>query len=66
MRKVNKYSMSGEFICQYPSVPMAEEAEHMGHSHINDVCRGSPRHHSAGGFKWKYVDFDYNMSETSF
>ena len=57
--------MSGEFICTYATIPIAEETEHMSHSHIHDVCRGSPKHHSAGGFKWKYVDFDHDQCKTS-
>lgn len=61
-KKVNKYTVDGEFICSYSSITEAQ-ISNPSSNHISSVCRSKPGHLTSGGFKWKYADFDYESEK---
>lgn len=52
-RKVNKYSLSGEFLQEYESVKEASECHNTSPNNLTSVLRG--RSITACGFKWGYA-----------
>lgn len=53
---VNQYTKDGIFIQRWESVKVAGLTLNISASTITGVCRGRKHFHTAGGFKWKYVD----------
>lgn len=54
-KPVLQYSLSGEFIKEFPSIRNASHANSVDHARISFVCMGR-RFNSAGGFMWRYKD----------
>lgn len=52
-RKVNKYTMEGEFVCQFDSVTDAAKSVNGSSGNIVITCQG--KNHYAYGHKWKYA-----------
>lgn len=52
---VVQLTKNDEFICEYPSIKIAEQYTHVPH-HINECCRG--KRETCGGFRWMYKE-DY-------
>jgi hypothetical protein len=53
-KKVYKYDLSGNYICEYESMSEAEKIEKI--KHISSVCLG--KLNFSGGFQWKYEKLD--------
>lgn len=53
-RKVNQYSLSGEFIKTFPSIKSANKECKIVPGEISTACQGKFK--SAGGFMWRYYD----------
>ena len=56
MKKVAKYDINSNYICEYESITEASKLNNISRSSIYKVCLGKPKYHTAGGFIWKYVD----------
>lgn len=52
-KKVNQYSLDGEFIKSYISITEASILTGVNGSNITECCKG--RRKTAGKFKWKYL-----------
>lgn len=53
-RKINQYDLQGNFIKQWNSVKEAQEELNIPNQNIIKVCQG--KRHTAGGYKWEYVE----------
>lgn len=51
-KKVNQYTLDGQFIRSWESIVDAERELGVCHQHISKVCRGI--RNQTGGFKWTY------------
>lgn len=51
-KPVEQYTLSMEFVAEYPSIKEAERQTGIHNSIISKCCRGERK--SAGGYKWKY------------
>lgn len=52
-KKVNQYTIDGEFIKRWDGVSEAQRA--LGISHISCCCLGKEGRTTAGGFRWEYA-----------
>ena len=51
-KRVYKFSLDGEFICEYGSVREASRVNNISSSQISSVCRGE--HFRTQGYRWSY------------
>jgi len=51
-KKVKQYSVSGEFICEYPSIAIAARTVGAKQQHISRCCKG--QRNKTRGFIWKF------------
>lgn len=52
-KRVNKYTLDGRFIKQYPSIHAAARSVNTSPGNITECCKG--KRNKAKGFKWKYA-----------
>lgn len=55
-RPVEQYSLSGNFIKEYPSVAEAGRALGKSHQNITSCCNNKPHYSTAYGYIWRYKD----------
>lgn len=53
-RRIRQYSRDGELIKEYPSVIEASRESGANATHISLCAKG--KHHTSGGFVWRYAD----------
>lgn len=53
-KKVNQYTLGGEFIRRHDSMSAAAFAVNTARSNIRKVCKGKGK--TSAGFKWRYAD----------
>jgi len=58
IRPINQYTASGEFIRSFPSLAAASRLLSIGRHSISSVLKKSKYRHTAGGFIFKYVNYD--------
>ena len=55
-RKVNQFSLDGDFIATFDSITDASTKTNTNSKRISDVCKGKRK--TTNNFKWEYVDND--------
>lgn len=53
-KPVEQYTLSMEFVAEYPSIKEAERQTGISNSQISKCCQNKPKYNTAGGYKWKY------------
>jgi hypothetical protein len=56
-RKINQYTLTGEYIKTWDSVAQATKCLNIKHSGIPNVCKGKGK--SAAGFQWRYLSEEF-------
>lgn len=54
-KSVLQFTKDEEFVKEWESITKASRTLKIPHSNIVQCCRGDKRHHSAGGFIWRYA-----------
>ena len=52
-KRVAQYTLTDEFVCEYPSSCEASRVTQLSQGHIAECCNGKRR--QEGGFKWTYL-----------
>ena len=55
-KKVNQFSMNGEFIKTWSCITEASDKLNIAFTNISACCRNYGRVKSAGGYRWKFED----------
>lgn len=53
-KPVEQYTLSMEFVAEYPSIKEAERQTGISYSQISKCCQNKPKYNTAGGYKWEY------------
>jgi hypothetical protein len=53
MKKINQFSLDGEFIQQWDSLKIASESLHISYTGLSQCCSG--KYKNSGGFTWAYA-----------
>lgn len=57
-KKVLQYTLDLQFIREYESIRAAERETKIPHQHISDCCREDKPTKSAGGYIWKFENYE--------
>ena len=55
-KKIYKYDLEGNYICEYVNVALVEKEFGISHTLLSRCC--NDKKHMAGGFQWRYEKFD--------
>lgn len=64
-RKVNQYTLNGQFVAQYETLAKASEMTGISKSIICNVCKKKKNCHTAGGFRWAYEGENVDLTISS-
>ena len=58
-KKIYKYDLEGNYICEYVNVALVEKEFGISHALLSRCC--NDKKHMAGGFQWRYEKFDKKL-----